>query len=261
MGGVEKFWFGGANNRVTQAGAAGLMTLVKATAGLLTAGDKLADQIATFGGQAAGGEFHKENTPVAGPIGTHLGEATWNVYDNPSVETVCDEVATVAAATELTLGGVQTYRTLKGPGSSQPTKPGDSVESSADGTKGSVAKSPSAIKAARQRGVNAAKAAERKLVQSGHPGTSDEGWSWEERKQIAETGQFPEDTRWHHINDVKRNPDLADVGNNVVPSRGGTAGHVEKYHPSGTQAGSSGQMLDRSALQQQHLGGGDNGTD
>lgn len=100
-----------------------------------------------------------------------------------------------------------------------------------------------------------AKSAERKLVKSGHPGTADEGWSWAERKQIAETGQYPEDTRWHHINDVERNRDLADVADNVIPSRGGTSGHVEKYHPLGTQAGSSGELLDRDALLKAHLRG------
>jgi hypothetical protein len=116
-------------------------------------------------------------------------------------------------------------------------------------------KTKAEIKAARQRGVNRAKSAERKLVESGHPGTADEGWSWAERKRIAETGQYPADSRWHHINDVKRNPGLADVPDNVVPSRGGTSGHVRKYHPGGTQAGSSGDLLDRSGSLDQHMGG------
>ncbi|MCO8125241.1 polymorphic toxin-type HINT domain-containing protein [Stieleria sp. TO1_6] len=114
------------------------------------------------------------------------------------------------------------------------------------------------VKNARQRGVYAAKAAERKLIQDGHPGTANQGgFTWPERKQIAETGQYPSDVRWHHINDVKRNPTLADVPNNVVPSRGGAAGHVNNFHQNGgTQGGSSGQMLDREGLSQQHLNGG-----
>lgn len=101
------------------------------------------------------------------------------------------------------------------------------------------------IENARRRGIDRAKRGERALVESGHPGTADEGWSLPERKQIAETGQFPKDTRWHHINDVKRNPGMADQADNVLPSRGGTAGHVEKYHETGTQNGSSGPLLDR----------------
>lgn len=113
------------------------------------------------------------------------------------------------------------------------------------------------IKNARQRGVDRAKSAERDLVKSGHPGTADDGgWTLAERKQIAETGQFPSDTRMHHINDVKNNPGLADVPDNVIPSRGGAAGHVEKYHPQGTRAGSSGEMLDRQKLKDEHLNGG-----
>jgi hypothetical protein len=108
------------------------------------------------------------------------------------------------------------------------------------------------VKVARQRGVRAAKRAEREVVASGHPGTGE--WSLAERKEIAETGQYPADVRWHHVNDVKRNPDLADVPDNVVPSRGGTAGHVEKYHPQGTQAGSSGPQLDREDLVRKQWG-------
>jgi hypothetical protein len=113
------------------------------------------------------------------------------------------------------------------------------------------------VKAARQRGVDRAKADERKLVQSGHAGTADDGgYSFSERKIIAETGQYPDDIRWHHINDVKRNPRLAEQPDNVMPSRGGTKGHVEKYHPKGTQQGSSGDMLNRQQLQKEHLNGG-----
>jgi hypothetical protein len=119
-----------------------------------------------------------------------------------------------------------------------------------------VAKIEKVIKNARQRGVNRAKAAERDLVRSGHPGTADnDGWTLAERKLIAEKGQFPSDTRWHHIKDVKRNPMLADVADNVRPSRGGNAGHVSKYHPHGTQAGSSGSMLNRDQLQNDHMNG------
>lgn len=118
----------------------------------------------------------------------------------------------------------------------------------------SVENNARAIKATRQRGVNRAKSAERDLVKNGHSGTADEGgWSFAERKRIAETGQFPSDTRWHHINDVKNNPNLADVPDNVIPPRGGNAGHVSKYHPSGTQAGSSGSMLNRSELKNDHM--------
>ncbi|ODC03040.1 hypothetical protein BFW38_05245 [Terasakiispira papahanaumokuakeensis] len=113
-----------------------------------------------------------------------------------------------------------------------------------------------AMKNARQRGVNRAKSAERDLVQSGHPGTADDGgWSFAERKRIAETGQFPSDTRWHHINDVKNNPDLADVADNIVPSRGNNIGHVRKYHPAGTRSGSSGSMLNRFQLKEEHMNG------
>lgn len=57
------------------------------------------------------------------------------------------------------------------------------------------------------------------------------------------------------MNDVKRNPDLADVPDNVIPSREGNAGHVKKYHPSGTRAGSSGEMIDRSGLEKEHMNG------
>lgn len=119
-----------------------------------------------------------------------------------------------------------------------------------------VTNNAKAIKNARQRGVNRAKSAERDLVKSGHPGTADNGgWSFAERKRIAETGQFPSDTRWHHVNDVKRNPGLGDVADNVIPSRGGHAGHVSKYHPNGTQAGSSGPMLNRAQLKRNHMNG------
>ncbi|WP_419237712.1 RHS repeat-associated core domain-containing protein [Photobacterium leiognathi subsp. mandapamensis] len=119
-----------------------------------------------------------------------------------------------------------------------------------------VTNNAKAIKNARQRGVNRAKSAERDLVKSGHPGTADNGgWSFAERKRIAETGQFPSDTRWHHINDVKRNPGQADVADNVIPSRGGNAGHVSKYHPNGTQAGSSGSLLNRRQLKNNHMNG------
>ncbi|MDM4015942.1 polymorphic toxin-type HINT domain-containing protein [Roseiconus lacunae] len=112
------------------------------------------------------------------------------------------------------------------------------------------------IKNARQRGVNRAKAAERQLIQDGHPGTANEGgFTFAERKQIAETGQYPSDIRWHHINDVKRNPDLAEVPDNVIPSRGGAAGHVKNFHPNGTRAGSSGPLIDRESLRQKHLNG------
>jgi len=38
-------------------------------------------------------------------------------------------------------------------------------------------------------------------------------------------------------------------------SRGGNAGHVSKYHPSGTQAGSSGPKLNRSQLKNNHMNG------
>jgi hypothetical protein len=94
------------------------------------------------------------------------------------------------------------------------------------------------------------------LVESGHPRTADgEGWTWAERKQIAETGQFPKDTQWHHINDAKRNPGMADNPDNIVPSRGGFADHVKKYHPGGTQAGSSGPLLDRKAEEAKQRGG------
>ncbi|MBV6498766.1 MAG: hypothetical protein CJBNEKGG_00994 [Prosthecobacter sp.] len=106
------------------------------------------------------------------------------------------------------------------------------------------------IENARRRGIDRARREERSLVESGHPGTADgDGWSLTERKLISETGQFPKDTRWHHINDVKRNPEMADNADNVLPSRGGTSGHVEKYHPNGTQNGSSGPMLDRKATE------------
>jgi hypothetical protein len=54
------------------------------------------------------------------------------------------------------------------------------------------------------------------------------------------------------------NPTLADVANNVVPSRCGTAGHVQNYHPNGgTRGGPTGPLLDRDLLRQQHLNGGD----
>lgn len=61
-------------------------------------------------------------------------------------------------------------------------------------------------------------------------------------------------TIWHHINDVKRNPELADIADNVIPSRGGTSGHVDKYHPNGIQAGSSGGLLNRDSLRNEHIG-------
>ncbi|GBC63453.1 hypothetical protein DENIS_4447 [Desulfonema ishimotonii] len=116
--------------------------------------------------------------------------------------------------------------------------------------------SKSEIKKARERGVDRAKSAERKLIQSGHPGTADDGgWSWEERKKIAEERVYPKDTRWHHINSVKENPGLAEVADNVSASRGGTKGHVTKYHPNGTQAGSSGKMLNRQKMMENHLRG------
>ncbi len=125
-------------------------------------------------------------------------------------------------------------------------------------TCGDGAPSPKDIKNARQRGVNRAKSAERDLVESGHPGTADDGgWSWAERKRIAETGQFPDDIEWHHINDVHNNPGLADVPDNVTPSRGGRPGHVQKYHPNGTRQGSAGSLLDRSGAKCKHLSGGE----
>lgn len=111
------------------------------------------------------------------------------------------------------------------------------------------------IKNARQRGVNRAKSKERDLIKNGHQGTADDGWSLSERKRIAETGQYPSDTRWHHINDVKRNPTQASNPDNVIPSRGGAAGHVSKHHPKGTQAGSSGTNLNRDQLLKDHING------
>jgi len=112
------------------------------------------------------------------------------------------------------------------------------------------------VKAARQRGVYRAKSGERELIRIGHPGTVDEDWSWDERREIAESGQFPSDTRWHHVNDVKRNPQLSDEPNNVRPVRGGTSGHVAKHHPQGgTRGGSSGELLDRDDLLRRHMAG------
>jgi hypothetical protein len=109
---------------------------------------------------------------------------------------------------------------------------------------------------ARVRGINRAKSAERTLVKNGHPGTADDGgWTWEERRVIAEEGVFPSDTRWHHINDVKRNPEQADLADNIIPSRGENAGHVKKYHPQGTRQGSSGKLLDREKMLEEHLNG------
>jgi len=45
------------------------------------------------------------------------------------------------------------------------------------------------------------------------------------------------------------------VADNVIPSRGGNAGHVSKYHPNGARAGSSGVQLNRSELKNKHLNG------
>jgi RHS repeat-associated protein len=120
-----------------------------------------------------------------------------------------------------------------------------------------VAEDSAATKAARQRGVRAAQRQERALVESGHPGTVEGGWEWAERRRIAEEGQYPADTRWHHINDVKRHPDVAGEAKNVIPARGGTAGHVKRYHPDGTRAGSSGEMLDRESMIRRQYGEGE----
>lgn len=109
--------------------------------------------------------------------------------------------------------------------------------------------------AARRRGINRAISAERELVRSGHPGTADSGWTWAERRMIAETGEFPSDVNWHHINDVERNIGLADNPDNLLPSRGGFSGHVQKYHPNGTRAGSQGDLLNRANLLYEHLRG------
>jgi hypothetical protein len=103
-------------------------------------------------------------------------------------------------------------------------------------------------KAARQRGVRRAQAAERTLVESGHPGTVEGGWSEAERAAIIGRGQFPSDVRWHHINDVKRHPGLAENPDNVIPVRGGHPGHVSTFHPSGTRAGSAGPLIDRKSM-------------
>ncbi|HIF9420121.1 TPA: hypothetical protein ACX6SA_000152 [Photobacterium damselae] len=126
----------------------------------------------------------------------------------------------------------------------------------AENTPPDVSNDAKSIKNARQRGVNRAKAAERELIRSGHPSTADEdGWSFMERRLIAEKGLFPSDTRWHHINDVKRHPELADLADNVIPSRGKNAGHIRKYHPSGTRAGLSGELLNRVQLKIKHMNG------
>lgn len=107
---------------------------------------------------------------------------------------------------------------------------------------------------ARDAGVRRAMAAERRLVESGHPGTVRGGWTWAERKLIAETGEFPGGIRWHHLNDVKRHPSLAADPRNVIPARGGNAGHVKMYHPHGTRRGSKGTLLDREGLIRRQMG-------
>ena len=108
---VEQFYLGGANNVVTQGGAAALMTGVKVLTGLATAGDQLADQVGTFGGQATAGEFHKENIPVVGPVGTRIGESTAAVAENPgSVEAWSDAVGAYSEGALLALSPVQVKR-------------------------------------------------------------------------------------------------------------------------------------------------------
>ncbi len=52
-----------------------------------------------------------------------------------------------------------------------------------------------------------------------------------------------------------RHPELADLADNVIPSRGKNAGHVRKYHPSGTRAGSSGELLNRVQLKIKNMNG------
>jgi len=129
------------------------------------------------------------------------------------------------------------------------TRAVDQIDSAGDAVKAlNNTDSGKVIENARRRGIRNAQKQERELIQSGHPGTSDEGWSLSERKEIAETGSYPKDVRWHHVNDVKRNPDKASNPDNIIPSRGGTQGHVSKYHPKGTQSGSSGDLLDRQSL-------------
>ncbi|MCF6189113.1 MAG: hypothetical protein L3J51_01390 [Cocleimonas sp.] len=74
-------------------------------------------------------------------------------------------------------------------------------------------------------------------------------------KKVALSARELKNARQRGVNRAKQNPHLASVANNVIPSRGGTAGHVKKYHPEGTQKGSSGKTIDREKSQSDHLDG------
>ena len=114
---VENFYLGGANNAATQAGAAVLVAGIKMFTGVATAGDQLADQVGLFGGQASAGEFHKENIPVVGSVGTRIGTTTAALVDDPrSAENWADAIGAYSEGALLTAGAVETYRSVGGPG-------------------------------------------------------------------------------------------------------------------------------------------------
>ncbi len=171
-------------------------------------------------------------------------EGRWFSGSFEAAEAASGDAATAVGAVELGMGLGRLWSGLRGMSwTSEAGAAGGDISGAIE-----QESARRALKNARQRGVERAKAAERELVKAGDPGTVEGGWSFAERKVIAGNGQYPADTRWHHINDVKRNPTLADNPDNVIPARGGNLGHVQLYHPQGTRAGSTGTLLDRELL-------------
>jgi RHS repeat-associated protein len=128
----------------------------------------------------------------------------------------------------------------------EPIHFGPEVNESLQDTVRGGEKTAKELKRLRDAGVRAARREERELLRSGHPDTADAGgWTPQERQAIMQNGSYPEDVRWHHINDVEHHPELADVPDNIIPSRGGPKGHTSKYHPRGTRRGSTGTVVNR----------------
>ena len=115
VAGVEQYYGQRSDNVLKQVGTALIMTGVKAAAGVLTAGDQLADQCGKFGGEVSAGDFHKESLPVVGEIGKNIGETTAAAVENPSVENVSKAVGAVASGVEVALGGVALKRGFETP--------------------------------------------------------------------------------------------------------------------------------------------------
>ena len=84
---------------------------------LLTGGELVGEQIGEYASALVddpAGALVSEKTPILGPTGKHLGEASNNAIQNPSVDTICDLGAAFCESGLTVLGGVETARGLKG---------------------------------------------------------------------------------------------------------------------------------------------------